>query len=95
MHRKIDAWADSHRRVRNCARLISPERRRWSMVIIDVLYDYLLTMNWNRYYEESMDRFLERMSGIILPALKSFSGRESDMACRIIEDGWLEKYGTV
>ncbi len=95
MHRKIDAWTDSHQKVRNCARLISPARKRWSMVIVDILYDYLLTVNWNRYSQESLDQFLERMNSIILPALESFSEHVPKMARRIIEDGWIEKYRSI
>ena len=64
MHRKIDAWTDSHEITRKCTRLISPERRRWSRVIIDIFYDHLLAVNWEKYSDESLRDFLDRAYGI-------------------------------
>lgn len=95
MHRSIDAWTDSHEITRKCARLISPERRRWSRVILDIFYDHLLAVNWERYSDESLRDFLDRAYGIILGAEDIFPERAAARITTIIKDGWIEKYRSV
>lgn len=95
MHRRIDAWTDSHELTRKCARLISPERRRWSRVILDIFYDHLLAVNWERYSDESLGDFLDRAYGIILGAADIFPEGSAARIITIIEDGWIEKYRSV
>lgn len=95
MHRRIDAWTDSHEITRECARLISPERRRWGRVILDIFYDHLLAVNWESYSDESLRDFLDRAYGIILGAADIFPERAAARIITIIEDGWIEKYRSV
>ena len=95
MHRRIDAWTDSHEVTRECARLISPERRRWSRVILDIFYDHLLAVNWERYSDESLEDFLDRAYGIILGAADIFPESAAARIITIIEDGWMEKYRSI
>ncbi len=95
MHRKIDAWTDSHEITRECVRLISPERRRWGRVILDIFYDHLLAVNWESYSNESLRDFLDRAYGVILGAADIFPERAAARIITIIEDGWIEKYRSV
>ena len=108
MHRRIDAWTDSHEITRECARLISPERRRWSRVILDIFYDHLLAVNWERYSDESLRDFLDRSYAfqpvfIICETSRGVgysraSPSTASSAARIntiIKDGWIEKYRSI
>ena len=95
MHRSIDAWTDSHEITRKCARLISPERRRWSRVIIDIFYDHLLAVNWERYSDKSLRDFLDRAYAIILGATDIFPEHAAARINTLIEDGWIEKYRSI
>ena len=95
MHRRIDAWTDSHEITRECARIISPERRRWGRVILDIFYDHLLAVNWESYSDESLRDFLDRAYGIILGAADIFPEHAAARIITIIEDGWMEKYRSV
>ena len=95
MHRRIDAWTDSHERTRECTRLISPERRRWGRVIIDIFYDHLLAANWDKYSDETLRDFLDRAYGIILGAADIFPEPVAARIGTIIEDGWIEKYRSI
>ena len=95
MHRRIDAWTDSHEITRKCTRLISPERRRWGRVILDIFYDHLLAVNWEKYSDESLRDFLDRAYGIILGAEDIFPESATARINTIIKDGWIEKYRSV
>ncbi len=95
MHRKIDSWTDSHERVIKCARLISPERRRWSKVLVDIFYDHLLASNWDKYSNESLGDFLDRAYGIILREADIFPENAALAIRNMVESGWMEKYETI
>jgi len=95
MHRRIDAWTDSHEITRESARLISSERRRWSRVILDIFYDHLLTVNWEKYSDESLRDFLDRAYGIILGVADIFPARAAARINTIVRDGWIEKYRSI
>lgn len=94
MHRRIDAWTDSHERTRECARLVSPPRRRWSRVMVDIFYDHLLAKNWDGYSDESLGDFLDRVYGVILGAKDVLPGPVFDAASAMVSSGWIERYAT-
>ena len=94
MHRRIDAWTDSHERTRECARLVSPPRRRWSRVMIDIFYDHLLAKNWDGYSDESLGDFLDRVYCVILGAKDVLPQPVFDAASAMVSSGWIERYAT-
>ena len=94
MHRRIDAWTDSHERTRECARLVSPRRRRWSRVMVDIFYDHLLARNWDAYSDESLGDFLDRVYGMILGARDVLPEPVATKACAMVASGWIDRYGT-
>ncbi len=95
MHRSIDAWTDSHETTRKCSRLISPERRRWSRVLVDIFYDHFLAVNWSTYSHETLRDCLDRTYGIILGAVDIFPEPMAQRISTIIEGGWIERYQNI
>lgn len=57
-HTKIDRFTDSHSIVSRSKVRINPPQRRFAGVIIDVLYDHLLSKNWELYSPVSLDDFV-------------------------------------
>src|SRR5688572_12619215 len=72
-HRAIDAYTDAHPVVRRSRTRIGARHRRFSGVLVDVFYDYLLASRWERYSTVSLDAFTTTFyaqaaaSGIGLP----------------------------
>jgi acyl carrier protein phosphodiesterase len=72
-HKRIDAFTDAHPVVRRSRRRVSEQYRRFSGVLVDVFYDYLLATNWSHYSSESLDEFTSRFyaeakaSSVVLP----------------------------
>ncbi len=48
-HKAIDAFTDAHHLVRRSRMRLGPEYRRFSGVLVDVFYDYLLATHWTEY----------------------------------------------
>ena len=94
MHRRIDAWTDSHERTKRSARLVSPLRRRWGRVMVDIFYDHLLARNWDDYSDESFGDFLDRVYGAILGARDVLPEPVAAAAGAMVASGWIERYGT-
>jgi len=54
LHRRIDTFTDAHAVVRASRTRISPGRRRFAGIMIDVFYDHFLARDWARYCPEQL-----------------------------------------
>jgi acyl carrier protein phosphodiesterase len=94
-HRKADLFTDSHEIFSASRRLISRGRRRFSGVIIDVLYDHFLIAGWDRYSSVGLDKFVGTVyenfgrSGAPLPHPVPM------VIAKMVREDWLRSCGTV
>jgi acyl carrier protein phosphodiesterase len=56
-HKAIDAFTDAHPDVQRSRGRIDARYRRFSGVLVDIFYDYLLAQRWDEYCAESLDAF--------------------------------------
>lgn len=56
-HKAIDAFTDSHPIVLASRRRLDPRYRRFSGVLIDIFYDYLLAQDWATYAARPLDEY--------------------------------------
>lgn len=91
-HRKIDAYTDSHARVLRSKRLISPERRRFSGIIVDLAFDHMLAVNWGDYSALPLGDFIERTYGILAANAGRIPPRPREILKVMIEEDWLGSY---
>jgi acyl carrier protein phosphodiesterase len=56
-HRAIDSFTDKHAVYRRSVARLQPPFRRYGGVIIDVVYDHLLTVDWDRYSDTPLELF--------------------------------------
>lgn len=56
-HQAIDIFTDKHPIVKCSKQRIDPKYRRFSGILIDVFYDYILANNWQNYCDVSLARF--------------------------------------
>lgn len=95
LHRLIDSFTDNHDMVRQGTNRLRPMHGKYAPVVIDILYDYLLAVNWERYhplplpeFTQSVYRVLEKYLSIMPPVLQ-------ERTPRMIEADWLLQYGTL
>ncbi len=60
-HRAVDAFTDQHPQVMASKWLFSPQRRRFSGVALDILYDHYLLRNWQRFSHVDSDTFIDQV----------------------------------
>ena len=58
LHRQIDSFMDAHPLTRESASLFKPYYGRYAGVVIDIVYDHLLALNWSRHATQSLHRFV-------------------------------------
>ncbi len=94
LHRNIDHYTDNHTEVRKGTERLRPHHRKYSPVVIDLFYDHLLVKNWERYTDEGLDDFCNRMYKILNDRMGVMPTRLARRLPLMIEDNWLTKYGT-
>lgn len=72
LHRRIDARTDVHPRVQAARRRFGPGARRWSGVILDVLYDHALALDWARFSGEPLEQFADRAAAAVAAQARWF-----------------------
>lgn len=91
MHKQIDLFTDSHAVVKQSkARLQG--YRYLNSVIIDVVYDYLLTQHWERYADPSLTSFVSRFHHSILLQLHHYPESEQAFMLDVLEYKILLEY---
>ena len=92
MHRAIDNFMDSHPVVKESKTRIRPSQGKFSGVVLDVFYDYLLCKNWNRYIDQEFGDFIEDIYSQ-LRQQKDLMPRFSQLIIeKMVEGDWLGSY---
>lgn len=92
LHREIDSYTDRHPMVRKGTHRLQPHHHKYSPVVIDILYDYLLCQNWNRYSSQSLSNFAQEMYTILLSRIREMPPKLQKQLPGMINANWLVKY---
>lgn len=91
LHRRIDAFTDSHPLVRTAVARFPAERRRYAGILLDLFFDHCLASEWDAYADEPLALFSARVYGV-LAAQAELPGRLALIAPRMAADDWLGSY---
>lgn len=92
-HRKVDSFTDSHHIIKQTKKLISPGRRKYSGVMVDIFFDHFLTKNWNKYSDTDFNNFIDDTYKVLLKHESIYPLKGKVFIPRIVEKDWLRKYG--
>ena len=56
-HRFIDSFTDDHLLVRDAKKFFYPSQAKFSGVVVDVLFDHLLALNWGKICQARIELF--------------------------------------
>ncbi len=57
LHRHIDAYTDIHPTVRKVTKIFRPTQRKYAPVVSDIIFDYLLVKNWDKFSKVELKKF--------------------------------------
>jgi acyl carrier protein phosphodiesterase len=95
LHRAIDRYTDAHPIVRASCALISPARRRFAGILVDVFYDHFLARHWQRYTAQPLEDFTRQVYATLAPHTASFPERLQRILPRMAADDWLASYAEI
>jgi len=95
LHREIDHFTDHHLVVQESKNRLRPKYRHYSGVIVDVFYDHLLAVNWEKYSSESLTDFAANSYQIVLQHDTIIPDEVRGMMPYMIKGNWLVNYATI
>ncbi|GAA0854792.1 ACP phosphodiesterase [Aliiglaciecola litoralis] len=92
LHRKIDAYTDSHPCVVGLKRQFPPTLRRMSGVILDIYFDYLLCQHWSTFSDVSLEKLLALFYQQLGTHDLILNSRFQRIRSSLLTDHWLINY---
>ncbi len=91
LHRRIDAFTDSHPLQAQARARFPLARRRTAGMLLDLFFDHCLARDWQAYATLPLERFTGRVYQV-LAAEPELPGRLALMAPRMAAQDWLGSY---
>jgi len=91
-HRKIDQFTDQHSNFLQSRALFSPERRRYSGIMLDVLYDHFLHRYWSDFTDQSKPAFIQEIYELLEKNETSLPSRLATITPHMVANDWLNSY---
>ncbi|MEM8526818.1 MAG: ACP phosphodiesterase [Bacteroidota bacterium] len=95
LHRIIDSFTDRHPAVVQATRLLHPKHHKYSPVLMDVFFDYLLVENWEVYGQESLEDFSTRVYAILSKNIDLIPEPFQARTLNMVQHRWLMSYMTL
>ncbi len=92
LHRKIDAFADSHPIVKQSTARFKPCYQRYASVVIDVVYDHFLAKNWQLYSPVPLNTFVSDVHAYLFKHYFTLPNRVKGFLPFLIKSRRLENY---
>ncbi|SDU11814.1 acyl carrier protein phosphodiesterase [Halopseudomonas salegens] len=92
LHRRIDGYTDQHPLVLRSKQRISPLRRRYAGILVDMYYDHLLARHWSRFHPEPLDGYAAGMYRHLLGQRELMPERARRVIELMAEHDWLSSY---
>jgi acyl carrier protein phosphodiesterase len=92
LHRKIDSYTDCHPMAAASRNRISPARRRFAGIIIDVGYDHFLSKNWSKFCMMDLADFTARVYEALLPLEYLLPEQPRRALPRMVRENWLMQW---
>lgn len=94
LHRFIDSYSDSHPIVKNSTSKLHKNYSKFSPIIIDVYYDFLLIKNWELFSSEDFESFKTKCYQVLKDSEHLYPPKLLKFTQALIKYDWFEKYKT-
>lgn len=95
LHRRIDAFTDSHPVVLRSKQRVSGQRRRYAGIMVDMFYDHFLARDWGDFSDEPLDGFTRKAYGLLAEHADLLPERLRRIAPAMARTDWLGSYAHV
>jgi acyl carrier protein phosphodiesterase len=95
IHRSIDSFTDEHPVVKKSKQRLYEKYHKYSTVIVDVLYDHLLALNWSKFSKMPLAQFTHETYSLLRKQQHVFPAEAQRMFHFMSAYDWLYSYQTV
>lgn len=95
LHRAIDSYTDTHPIVRKSRKRLFEKYGHYSGVIVDILYDHFLALNWKNYSEEKLADFVKSFYKLLQNNFEILPKPVQRFLPYMIKDNWLVSYAKI
>lgn len=92
LHRKIDAFTDSHPVVEHSKQRLRADYHKYAGVITDVYYDHFLANNWHDYSEVPLEKYTSAIYTLIKNNVSILPEKSAMFAKYMLEHNILYEY---
>ncbi|MBW7903760.1 MAG: DUF479 domain-containing protein [Rhodocyclaceae bacterium] len=95
LHRAIDGFAETHPAFRASRARVSPARRRYAGVLVDIFYDHLLARDWAEHRDDALAAYCARVYRDIAGRLDDLPEPAHEALRRMADEDWLRSYAGI
>ncbi|PKQ65864.1 hypothetical protein BZG02_02340 [Labilibaculum filiforme] len=95
LHRNIDHFTDHHPIVLQSSNRFKKGYKRYSGVVIDVIYDHFLARKWDEYHTQSISRFVNKSHEILVKNFLILPAKVKLFLPFLIQSRRLESYSSM
>jgi acyl carrier protein phosphodiesterase len=95
LHRAIDHFSESHPAFCRSRSRVSPARRRYAGVLVDVFYDHLLARDWAAIHQQPLHEYCEEVYGLIRDRLYDLPVSAHPGLALMAKEDWLTSYAQI
>lgn len=92
LHRSVDTFTDAHPLFARSRERISPARRRYAGIIVDMFYDHLLAQNWRTLGQGHLGEFAQSVYAALRQYQQWLPPRLANAAAHMQASDWLTAY---
>lgn len=93
LHRAIDDFTDTHEIVKKDIKIFYPHYKRYSGIVIDILYDYFLIKHWNLFSTHDLDEFITSFYKLVDTHQDMMPQMLQEIYPKMVSENWLLNYG--
>jgi len=94
LHKRIDHFTDNHPSVKEAIKVIRTSQGKYAPVTIDILFDYILTQDWDIYASHDLKEFTLSAYDTLKNHQEHYPTKLQEMLPRMIADDFLMSCAT-
>ncbi len=92
LHRRIDSFTDAHPLFRRSRERVSPARRRYAGIMVDLFYDHFLASRWERLHHQPLAAYTAEVYDLLARRAEDLPERLAGLLPHMRGDDWLASY---
>ncbi|MBU2963927.1 ACP phosphodiesterase [Amphritea sp. 2_MG-2023] len=91
-HRRVDQFTDQHPEVIQLKGYFSVQRRRFSGIALDVLFDHFMLKHWQQFSHVPVDQVIETLYEDLIAGQSLMPERMQLVTQRLVDTDWFRAY---